>query len=156
MSELHVSTSVEIPSETVPDLIKRYLASLETNMQGEASLKLSVPIAVIVVERELLLKAEHFREADGREIMDISWHGESGPYPPFKGTLSVCREDEQSSRLDLAGSYHPKLGIAGMAFDAVVGHNVAREAARELLATMKTALENLYARNRKTYAPVSS
>ena len=126
-------------------LIKQYLASLETNARGEVHVTLSVAIAVVVVQRELLLTADHLRAAASCEIMDISWHSVSGPYPPFKGTLSACQEETGRCRLDLAGSYHPPLGLVGAAFDVLLGHHLAEEALCDLLASMKAVFEKLYA-----------
>lgn len=116
-------------------------------MRGEAHVMLSLAAAVVVVQREAHLMAQHLRAGAGCQIMEISWHSASGPYPPFKGTLSACQDDAGRS----AGSYDPALGIVGVAFEAVLGHHLAEEAIRELLASVRAALEALYVgRARKT------
>jgi len=141
MSELHASVLVEVPVESIPNLLKRYLASLDTNVRGERNVTLPIPVAVIAVER-VVLRKDHLSAGDGCEIMDVSWSN-AAPYPPFEGTVKARAEDAHRTRLDLAGSYHPPFGIAGIFFDAALGHHRAQEALDELLATITSGLERL-------------
>jgi len=112
-------------------------------VRGERNVNLTIPVAVIAVERLVLCKVDDFGSGDGGEILDVSWHNESGPYPPFAGTIKARAQDADRTRLDLAGSYHPPFGIAGIRFDPALGHQRAQEAVHELLATITSALERL-------------
>jgi hypothetical protein len=50
-------------------------------------------------------------------------------------------EDEHAFWLGLDGTYEPPIGLIGEAFDAVVGQNIARATALDLLGRMKSSLE---------------
>jgi hypothetical protein len=88
---------------------------------------------------DLVLK--HVRSYAGYEV-EIKWRAyDGGLYPIFRGTRTVEDEVGTYCRIDLDGSYEPPLGLAGVAFDSVLGHRIAVAAARELLAEIKTGLE---------------
>lgn len=145
MSEIHESISVDVPFENVPELCKTYIGTLHANENGEAVIPLRVAVGNLVIERDAMLKVALVREYPGYEIMEIGWHArEGGPYPAFKGTLSAGQEGLSFCRLDLDGAYEPPGGLAGVAFDAVLGHRIAEETARELLRTLKHALEGAH------------
>jgi hypothetical protein len=80
----------------------------------------------------------------------IHWTPESGLYPQFEGELTV-RADEtyETSRLELRGSYSPPGGIAGAAFDWVVGARIASATARALLAHIGDEMETRYQHDEK-------
>lgn len=144
MSEIHESISANVPFERIPALVRRYIATLPQNEHGEAVVNLEATIGGVVVEREALITIVPARTYPGYEIMDISWHArEDGPFPVFKGTLCAEQEDVSFCRLDLDGGYVPPGSVVGMAFDAVLGHRIAEEVARELLRTLKAAFERL-------------
>lgn len=146
MSEIHQSINAHVPFEDVPALAKRFLAGLPGTRQGETLVNLHATIGNVVVERGAAIKIVPAREYPGFEILDISWRaaGEGGIYPTaFNGTLSAEQEDIDFCRLDLDGGYVPPGGIIGRAFDAVLGHQIADEVARELLQTLKTTFEEL-------------
>ena len=64
----------------------------------------------------------------------LRWHPQSGPFPDFEGELTVrADEDYTSAALELRGNYEPPGGVAGAAFDAIVGSRLASATARELL-----------------------
>lgn len=65
-----------------------------------------------------------------------------GPYPDFAGTLTVrADEDYTTCVLELRGEYVPPGGVAGAAFDAVVGSRVASATAREFLRALGAQIE---------------
>jgi hypothetical protein len=66
---------------------------------------------------------------------------EGGLYPTFRGTLSVEEEAGNFCRLDLDGAYTPPLGLAGAAFDAMLGHRIAVEIARAFLDEIRIGIE---------------
>jgi uncharacterized membrane protein len=75
----------------------------------------------------------------------IRWKPQGGPYPEFEGEL-VVRADEtwETSRLELRGSYRPPGGIAGAAFDLVVGGRIASSTAQALLRRLGDEMETRY------------
>jgi hypothetical protein len=67
------------------------------------------------------------------------------PLPAFAGALTVdSDEDYGSFFLVLDGRYEPPLGLAGQAFDAVVGHRIAESTADDLLARIRDYVEAAY------------
>jgi len=69
-----------------------------------------------------------------------------GPYPDFDGTLTVrADEDFGSSMLELSGVYDPPMGVAGAAFDAIVGSRIANATAREFLSRLGRDMEARFA-----------
>jgi hypothetical protein len=109
---------------------------------GKSIVAIRVAVGDLTIERRADLVLKHSRASPGFEIMDIQWkpHG-GGPYPVFRGFLSVEDMGANFCRLNLEGSYEPPLGIVGIAFDAVVGHRIALATARQLLDEIKTGFE---------------
>lgn len=141
MTEVHESLTVLCPFDQVPKAAEVFISSLPVE-DGMHVVPLRVHVGDLVIERLADLKLSLAREYPGYEIMDIRWraHG-GGLYPVFRGTLSVEEESGNFCRLDLDGSYVPPLGVAGAMFDAVVGHRIALQAARQLLDEIKTGFE---------------
>jgi hypothetical protein len=83
------------------------------------------------------------RPQDMEPRFAVHWEAEAGgPYPAFNGTLAVGgAEDYDAFSLDLDGDYEPPLGVAGKAFDMVVGHRIADATVRELLVEIQRAIE---------------
>lgn len=75
----------------------------------------------------------------------IHWKAQSALYPEFEGELTV-RADEtyETSRLELRGSYRPPGGIAGAAFDLVVGGRIASATAVALLHRIGDEMQTRY------------
>ncbi|MGD0474886.1 MAG: hypothetical protein ABSB70_16950 [Candidatus Velthaea sp.] len=73
----------------------------------------------------------------------VTWAPErTGPYPTFSGDLAIESSDDYNSfYLVLSGTYEPPLGAVGAAFDAVVGHKIAQNTARNLLAMIADSIE---------------
>lgn len=68
-----------------------------------------------------------------------------GLYPEFDGVLAVRAEGtRERSMLELRGHYQPPLGIAGAAFDAMLGSRIASLTARELLDRLGQEMETRY------------
>lgn len=141
MSEIHEILTVLCPFELVPLAAKAYLSSLPV-VDGKSVVALRVALGDVTVERRADLTIKHSHAYPGYEIMDIEWHAhDGGPYPVFRGTLSVEEVTGNYCRLDLDGKYEPPLGIAGVVFDAVLGHRIAVGAARQLLDEIRVGLE---------------
>jgi hypothetical protein len=77
----------------------------------------------------------------------LHWEaGDKSRYPVFDGELGIDGDDTyETLRLVLEGSYTPPGGIAGRAFDAVVGRHIADLTAKTLLKEIGGAIELDYA-----------
>jgi hypothetical protein len=141
MNEIHEFLTVLIPFDAIPAAAEGYLTSL-AEKDGKRIAPIRVTVADVVVERFVDLTLKHARAYPGFEIMEIGWGPhDGGPYPTFKGTLSVEEIGPTFSRIDLDGTYYPPLGIAGQIIDAAVGHHFAVSGARSLLNDIKNGLE---------------
>jgi hypothetical protein len=79
------------------------------------------------------------------EPWTVHWSAASGAYPEFDGTLTVrADEDYDTSVLELSGNYTPPFGVAGAAFDALLGSRIASSTAREFLRAMADDMEASY------------
>jgi hypothetical protein len=71
------------------------------------------------------------RSPDDRPATKIAleWKAARNPrlFPTMKATLSVYPLSATETQLDLAGVYHPPLGIVGEAIDAIAMHRIAEE-----------------------------
>lgn len=140
-SEIHESLTVLCPFDQVPAAAAAYVATLPVQ-DDVAIVPLRVTVGDLVVERLADLSLKHARAYPGYEIMEIKWRAhEGGPYPKFRGTLTVEDVTGNYCRFDLDGAYEPPLGLAGAVFDHVVGHHIAVAAARQLLDEIKTGVE---------------
>ncbi|HEY5340076.1 MAG TPA: hypothetical protein VIK27_03540 [Candidatus Aquilonibacter sp.] len=141
MSEIHESLTVLCPFDQTPQAAAAYIASLPFEDEKRV-VPIRIEIGDLIVERRVDLTLKHVRAYPGYEVMDIQWtRHNDGPYPIFRGILSVEESAGNFCRLDLDGSYEPPFGIAGAAFDAVVGHRIALAASRQLLREIKTGFE---------------
>jgi hypothetical protein len=80
------------------------------------------------------------------EPWKIDWSPEDNSlYPSFTGLLCV-RADENwdTAVLELSGEYEPPLGIAGAAFDAVIGKRIAEVTAITFLGEIAQGMEKRY------------
>ena len=141
MSEIHESLTVLCPFDQVPKAAEAYIASLPVE-DGKSTVALRLTVGDLIVERRADLKLSHSRDYPGFAVMEIDWnpHG-GGPYPIFAGKLCAEEVSGNFCRLDLDGAYIPPFGIAGAAFDAVLGHQIALAVARQLLDEIKIGIE---------------
>lgn len=147
MTNIEAFVDAGVPYEDVPNLAVRYLDSFPSNFHEGSHFTLRAWFANVMVEREVLLKAVPVKTEPRCAILDISWHPVSGPYPSFQGKLFAWRGDNSSCRLEIEGSYKPPGGVAGAAFDAVLGHRIAAETIQDLLTRFKAAFEGLTVRS---------
>jgi hypothetical protein len=141
VSQIHECLTVLCPFDHIRKAAESYIASLPVR-DGKATVALRVTVGDLVVERRADLSLKHSHAMPGYEIMEIPWAAhDGGPYPVFFGTLSVEEGVGNFCRFDLDGSYAPPLGLAGVVFDAVVGHHIAVEAARALLDEIRIGIE---------------
>lgn len=146
MSEIHEFVSVDCPFDRLPRAVEALLRTYPSKGAHEYVVPLTAKVGDLVAERDAVITLTQTREYPGYKIMEIAWHAAGGGlYPVFQGTLSAGEEGVQYCRLDLDGAYDPPLGLAGAAFDAVLGHRIAEATARQLLALLKTGCERAYA-----------
>ena len=144
MNEIHEFLTVLVPFDAVQSSAEAYVASIPER-DGKRAVPIRITVSDVAVERHVDLTLKHARAYPGFEIMDIAWGPhDGGPYPTFKGTLSVEQVGPTFSRLDLDGRYEPPMGVAGAMIDAVVGHHFATAGARSLLNDIKNGLETAY------------
>ncbi len=154
--DAHMSSLLERRTVRCPyNLAQRYLAeSVESAAaSGESrpmTLTLAVPGGELVKDVTVTFGAGvdpmHFDRP-----WHIHWKPDSGLYPEFDGELTVrADEDYVTSRLELAGSYHPPGGALGAAFDWVVGGRIATATAQALLERLADGMESRYARDERS------
>ena len=69
---------------------------------------------------------------------------EGGPYLTFKGEIEVAAgAGRDASIIVLSGSYIPPLGIAGQAFEFIVGRRIAMAIAKDVLQRVRTTIEHV-------------
>lgn len=144
MTKIVDFVDADVPYEEVPRLAERYLDSFPTSEHG-SHFTMRAWFANVMVEREVLLKAVPLGTDPRYAVFDISWHPVSGPYPTFHGRLYALRGDAHSCRLEIDGSYEPPGGVAGAAFDAILGRRIASESIKDLLLRFKAGFEDLRA-----------
>ncbi|MGA2392191.1 MAG: hypothetical protein ABSH03_02435 [Candidatus Lustribacter sp.] len=145
MTNIKDFVDADVPYEDVPHLAERYLDSFPTNAHGGSHFTLRAWFANVLVEREVMLKAVPIKTEPRCAVLEVSWHPVSGPYPSFHGKLYAWRGDTRSCRLEIEGNYEPPGGIAGAAFDAILGHRIAAESIHDLLDRFKDAFADLHA-----------
>ena len=135
MGTIREFTSVACEFDQVPDRLFATFAG------GDAVLPLRVRIGDLTIERDVDFHLRTKPAYPGYKLLDVSWAPrDGGPYPTFHGTLSVAQDATGWSRVEIDGTYQPPFGIAGAAFDAVLGHRIAQQTALELLAEMRRLL----------------
>jgi uncharacterized protein YndB with AHSA1/START domain len=89
-------------------------------------------------------------EADDAKHIALSWDPEDQSVPRFSGTLSCQAKDAGETTLTLDGTYTPPLGIAGAAFDLILGRKIAAATARGLLEDIRQFIESDFQTARAT------
>ena len=148
MPRLYDRTLVDRPLAQTQQGLERFFASLRGG-SGVARFRLRVPMDGaphgygISLDRDVRIEVRRRREPGLPDAIEISWRPEGMlVFPSFEGTLAICSESDRNvSRLELEGSYTPPFGVAGMLFDAAIGHRIAQATAREFLKDVKNAIE---------------
>ncbi len=80
----------------------------------------------------------------GHEAFSFTWHGSGWlPLPAVHGLITV-RPNSGLTRLTLDGQYLPPFGIAGRAFDAILGRWIARFAIERFVDDLASYVERRY------------
>jgi hypothetical protein len=133
MATLSERTTVHCPYDQVRGRLRKALGG------DTATIALRVPVGDLHIEKDVQLNLRPKKGYPGYEVLDVTWTPKAGPYPSFRGTITV--EDEGGggwSRIDLEGEYKPPFYILGAAFDAAFGKKIAEAAAIQLLSQIKT------------------
>jgi len=86
------------------------------------------------------------------DAMLLEWRAGTRVFPQFHGTLRLRIETVDSTRLTLEGAYRPPLGLAGRAFDLLIGRRIARATMTDLIDRIAHALERREADYRASMA----
>ena len=148
MPRLCDRTLVERSVEQTQEGLERFFALLRSG-NGVARFRLRVPTDGaphgygISFDREVRIEARRRGAGVADDAIEISWFPEGTlVFPIFEGTLVVrSASDRNVSRIELEGSYTPPFDVAGMLFDAAIGHRIAQATAREFLKDLKNAIE---------------
>jgi hypothetical protein len=89
-------------------------------------------------------------EEQGQKRLAITWDPKDKSVPRFSGALKSGEQAPGTTRLTLEGTYTPPLGVAGKAFDLVVGRKIAAATARALLEDIKQFVESDFATAKAT------
>ncbi|MFY9778999.1 MAG: hypothetical protein WAJ85_00640 [Candidatus Baltobacteraceae bacterium] len=151
MSTLSERTRVEVPAAQSQARLAEYFHTLAGRRNGTVRLSLSLPVTFpglvipLSLQRTVVATLTPFRlPGDVAPRREVHWAPlRPGPFPSFRGELTVeAAEDGRAFWLELEGTYEPPIGLIGEAFDAVVGHNIARVTALNLLGRIKASLED--------------
>ena len=152
VNQLQKRAIVRCPLSQAPGYLDRFFAEC-ADANGQIRLTLRAPLQVprmsveLALERSVRICVERGPALGKGRPLYVRWSADAGgPFPTFVGTLEVeADEDYASSRLALAGTYEPPLGLAGKVFDAVLGHHIALATARDLLGRIAEYIEHSYA-----------
>jgi hypothetical protein len=150
MSALHLQRAVACASCQAPEHLERWFSE---HANGDVYvLTLRTPIAVpglqeLALARDCVVRiARTVVPASMVPQFLIDWESAGGgPFPQFRGMLSVLNdEDYDSCFLALDGSYDPPFGVAGIAFDQVIGKTIAESCGNDLLDRIGSFIEQAY------------
>ena len=144
MSTILKKQTVDAPAAAAGRLLQAYLDAHPKHETG--GIRIVLRARTLEAPAVVTLTPAH-RPQDMAPRFSVHWEAESdGPYPVFDGILTVEGGDDYDEyRLALEGTYQPPLGIAGKAFDLVVGNRIADRTAQELLADIAGVMEARFA-----------
>ncbi|MGZ3499587.1 MAG: hypothetical protein ACXVAK_18840 [Vulcanimicrobiaceae bacterium] len=119
----------------------------ESILPQSLQLTATLPVANIELAKDVSVEFAPAADATpGEEGWEVRWTPQAGGiYPSFEGKLTLRPDEDYGFPiLELAGEYAPPLGVVGLAFDAAVGHTIASETARHLLAGIASGIVARY------------
>ena len=156
MQQVRATAALDCAESLAESLIPKYF-ELQKDRSGAIRMLLHVPLddfglgTKLGIARDVEVTVKRTRDADNlNDVFAIAWspvHG--GPFPDFKGTLSVWYEgDPNFSCLELQGEYEPPLGnVVGEAFDATIGHLIAERTAKQFVEKVADGISALRTTN---------
>lgn len=144
MSTILRKQVVEAPAASAGRLLQVYLDAHPKHQNGGVRIVLR---AHTLEQPAVVTLTPAHRPQDMAPRFSVHWEAEGGgPYPVFDGVLTVEGGDDYDEfRLAIDGTYKPPLGLAGKAFDLVVGNRIAERTAQELLADIAGVMEARFA-----------
>jgi hypothetical protein len=144
MSALSAKQTVAAPLPSAARLLQTYLEAQPSRNGGGVRILLR---AHGLEQPAIVTLTPAHRPQDMAPRFAVHWEAEGdGPYPVFDGILTIEGGDDYDVfRLALEGTYQPPLGIAGKAFDLIVGNRIADQTAAELLADIAGVMEARFA-----------
>lgn len=144
------SVSVRAPSTFVLASVSTYFLERHPQTKGaELALRFPLPRFIVdglTLEKRVLVHLRFDAGSGTDHALTIEWKPLGrGPLPSFRGTLAATPRTEATCSLAVAGSYTPPGGIAGMAFDRVIGGRIANATIDALLQQFKDSIEADYA-----------
>jgi hypothetical protein len=141
----HISGSVVVDctsGEAALHLGDFFDAHADPDGADGARLTLCAPVGDATLSRDVVAELTRSHAYPGHRSMHVSWRPKGGgPYPHFAGTLSLG-DEPAGTRITIDGAYEPPGGVAGAAFDVVLGRRMASASLDALLATLKAAIES--------------
>ncbi len=148
MSKLVEKIYAECALNQAPTYLERFF-STNADAKGRVLLTLYAPVPGLrtdLEKRVVVTLGEIQTGSDMIPTIHLQWEPEGGgPFPTFKGTLTVEAGDDYSDcAIALRGEYEPPFGAAGKTFDAAMGRKIAGATARELLERIRDFIEHAY------------
>ena len=150
MRHLTLNTPVQAPSGFTLAYLRTYFGERTQSGAGAAEFSLSLPLYALAagrlsVKKPVTIEARYVSNAGAPDSSEVSWspHGTMA-IPSFAGTFATTASANGGCLLALTGTYAAPGGIAGAAFDALVGGNMARASIQGLLQELATATEADY------------
>lgn len=149
MTRLRDHVAARCPASEADARLQKYFAANREADEG-ARLRLRAPLRGgpqlpnVDLSRDVIVTITRGRDDENiNDVLRIHWEpADGGPFPTFDGTLVTWGEDkpETQSFIELDGNYEPPFGAAGAAFDAAIGHEIARRTAHALLRDLADAI----------------
>lgn len=146
MRHLTVSAPVRAPSGFTLAYVRSYFQE-RTQGVNATPFSLRLPLYALnagrlSVEKPVSIETHYVSNDDAPDTIQVSWTPEGTmAFPSFDGSLAAKTDGDARCLLVLSGSYVAPGGIAGAAFDALLGGNIARASIEGLLQQLAAAAE---------------
>ena len=148
MSNLNQTIEVECPTFYTLHHVERFFTvARRDHKPGTLTLRLDLSSLKVPGSSQAshTVKVAHEIVGEkGAKRLGLSWDPQDQTVPRFEGTLSCAATEPGKTAITLDGTYTPPLGVAGKAFDLVVGNRIATATANALLEDIKTFVESDY------------
>lgn len=147
MRRLTRSVTVKTPSTFALAYMSTYFMDRGARAGGaDLALRFPLPrfpVGGLTIEKRVKVHLK-YRGGSGQPLT-LAWEPlDRSPVPGFEGSLETALETETTCRLTIAGNYAPPGGIAGVAFDQLIGVHIAGATIEALLDRFTTAIEAEY------------
>lgn len=148
MSRLTVSAPVAAPAAFTLAFLRSYFEGRSSDVAAD-SLRLRVPMREtmggLALETAVDTDVRYVPGHGAPDVLGIDWTPQgTHALPPFNGALATVSAGSDRCRLTLSGAYAPPGGVAGKAFDALVGNRIARASLVDLLHRLGSLAEHDY------------